>query len=82
VPTQKYSKYTAIKPLNHKMLWPVRTYSTSTNKEQDQHNINKPNLNKDSLNPLVYVNAYYMKKTNFFFIKKKWKTQVSLVFIC
>jgi group I intron endonuclease len=64
VPTQKYSKFTAaIKPLNHKMLWPVRTYSTSTNKEQDQHNTNKPNFNKDSINPLVYVNAYSMKKT-------------------
>jgi hypothetical protein len=49
------------------MLWPVRTYSTSTNKEQDQHYINKPNLNKDSINPLVYVNAYSMKKTNIFF---------------
>jgi group I intron endonuclease len=45
------------------MLSPVRTYSTSTNKEQDQHNTNKPNFNKDSINPLVYVNAYSMKKT-------------------
>jgi len=44
------------------MLPPVRTYSTSTNKEQDQHNTNKPNFNKDSINPLVYVNAYSMKK--------------------
>jgi hypothetical protein len=62
VPTQKYSKFTAaIKPLNHKMLWPVRTYSTSTNKEQDQHNTNIPNFNKDSINPLVYVNALSRK---------------------
>lgn len=63
VPTQKYSKCSDIKPLNHKMFLPVRTYSTSTNKEQDPYNTQKSNLNTDSINPLVYVNAYYMKKT-------------------
>ena len=62
VPTQKYSKFSAINPLNHKFLSPVRTYSTSTNKEQDQYNTKLSNVNKDSINPLVYVNAYSMKK--------------------
>lgn len=63
VPTQKYSKFSAINLLNHKVLLPVRTYSTSTNKDQDQYNTKKSNLDKDSINPLVYVNAYSMKKT-------------------
>lgn len=63
VPIQKYSKFSEIKPLNHKTLLPVRTYSTWTNKEQDKYNTQKLNLNKDSINPLVYVNAYSMKKT-------------------
>jgi hypothetical protein len=45
------------------VLLPVRTYSTSTNKDQDQYNTKKSNLDKDSINPLVYVNAYSMKKT-------------------
>ena len=62
VPTQKYSKFSAINPLNHKFLSPVRTYSTSTNKEQDQYNTKLSNVNKDTINPLVYVNAYSMKK--------------------
>ena len=62
VPTQKYSKFSAINPLNHKFLFPVRTYSTSTNKEQDQYNTKLSNVNKDTINPLVYVNAYSMKK--------------------
>jgi len=63
VPTQKYSKFSAIKPLNHKVLLLLRTYSSSTNKEKDKYNTKESNVNKDSLSPLVYVNAYYMKKT-------------------
>ena len=53
VPTQKYSKFSAINPLNHKFLFPVRTYSTSTNKEQDQYNTKLSNINKDNINPFV-----------------------------
>jgi len=41
----------------------LRTYSSSTNKEKDKYNTKESNVNKDSLSPLVYVNAYYMKKT-------------------
>ena len=63
VPTQKYSKFSDIKPLNHKVLLSARTYSSSTDKEQDKYNQKKSILNKDSINPLVYVNAYSMKKT-------------------
>jgi group I intron endonuclease len=63
VPTQKYSKFSVINPLNHKVLFPVRTYSTSTDKEQDKYNIQESNVHKDNINPLVYVTAYSMKKT-------------------
>ncbi len=63
VPTQKYSKFSGINPLNHKVLFLVRTYSTSTYKEQDKYNTQQSNVHKDSINPLVYVNAYSMKKT-------------------
>jgi hypothetical protein len=63
VPTQKYSKFSAINPLNHKVLFLVRTYSTCTDKEQDKYNTQESYVHKDSINPLVYVNAYSMKKT-------------------
>ena len=60
VPTQKYSKFSAINSLNHKMLFLVRAYFTSTDKEQDKYNTQESNVHKDGINPLVYVNAYSM----------------------
>ena len=63
VPTQKYSKFNAISPLNYKMFFLIRTYSSFTNKEQDKFKTKGSNLHNNISSPLVYVNVFSMKKT-------------------
>ena len=65
VPTQKYSKFNAINPLNYKMLFLVRTYSTFTNKEQDKSNTKGSNLHKNISSPLVYVKFFFYEKDHY-----------------
>lgn len=61
VPVQKYSKFNIKTPLNNKVFMFVRTYSTKKGNQQADTKVSNQHNNNTST-PIVYENAYSMKK--------------------